>query len=217
LTTLLVVGLVVGSFLTVGCVSFGAICWMVLAFVPDRNPTAVQPTPPPDEPKGRNLLVNGSFEQGPDAKRGDGFITLESGSTAITGWVVSRGDIDYVGSYWQPADGQRSLDLNGFNRGGIAQTFKTTKGKKYRVTFAMAGNPNLGEEPRVKTLGISAAGKSAEFSFDTTGKVYRNMGWVTKTWEFMAVADQTTLEFYSLTGRGCGPALDDVHVVALDE
>jgi hypothetical protein len=33
----------------------------------------------------------------------------------------------------------------------------------------------------------------------------------------VAVADQTTLEFVSVSGRSCGPALDDVAVVAVGE
>jgi choice-of-anchor C domain-containing protein len=213
--TLLVVGLIVGGVLLVGCIGVGAICLVFLASEPDTEPIGIQASPP-DGPKGPNLLVNGNFEEGPNPENGQGFVNLQAGSNAIKGWVVSRGDIDYKGSFWQPAEGQRSLDLNGWTKGGIAQTFKTTKGKKYRVTFSMAGNPHP-EEPRVKRMVVSAAGTSAEFSFDTLGRTFRDMGWVTKTWDFVAVADQTTLEFYSLTGQACGPALDDVRVVALDQ
>jgi choice-of-anchor C domain-containing protein len=166
---------------------------------------------------GSNLLVNGSFEEGPEPERVVGYVVLGKGSSALKGWEVTRGNIDYVGPYFQPADGNRCLDLNGFVRGGIAQPFKTQKGQRYRVTFSMAGNPNSAEGPAVKKLGVSAAGTSAEFEFDTTGKSYQDMGWVTKTWEFVAVADQTTLEFYSLTGVGCGPTLDNVSVVEVIE
>ncbi len=42
---------------------------------------------------------------------------------------------------------------------------------------------------------VSAAGKAQDYSFDSTGKTTSDMGWVTKEWEFEAVADQTTLEF----------------------
>jgi choice-of-anchor C domain-containing protein len=161
---------------------------------------------------GQNLLVNGSFEEGPDLMDNP-LLTLPKGSTDIKGWEVTRGDIDFIGAYWQAAEGKRSLDMNGLVKGGIAQTFKTVKGRRYRVTFSLAGNPDLGGGER--KLVVSAAGKSAEYSFDATGKGAQAMGWVTKTWEFIAVASQTTLEFYSLTEGACGPALDNVSVMTL--
>jgi choice-of-anchor C domain-containing protein len=167
--------------------------------------------------KSRNLLVNGSFEEGPDIpKVGDAFIQLENGSTALTGWVVSQGNINVVdSSFYRAADGKRSLDLNGSMPGAIRQTFNTKKGQKYRVTFALAGNTDA--EPKEKKFQISTGGKTAAFTFDTTGKTRNDMGWVSKSWEFTAAADKTTLEFLSLTEGHAGPALDDVVVVAIRE
>jgi choice-of-anchor C domain-containing protein len=160
-----------------------------------------------------NLLVNGSFEDGPAV--GD-FISLDQGSTAIKGWKVTRGQIDYLGTHWQNADGFRSLDLHGSpGYGGVEQTFKTKKGQRYLVMFSLAGSP--GSNVPVKTIGVSAAGKMERFTFDSTGKTVRKMGWVTRAWEFTAVADETTLEIYTLetTDPVAGPALDDVWVIAL--
>jgi choice-of-anchor C domain-containing protein len=168
--------------------------------------------------KARNLLVNGSFEEGPAIPQGgDAFITLENSSTALPGWAVSQGNINVVdSSFWKAADGKRSLDLNGSMPGAIRQAFKTKKGQKYRVKFALAGNPD--SVPAEKKLQVSAGGKTQEFTFDTTGKKRTDMGWVRKTWEFTAEADETTLEFLSLTENTAeGPALDDVVVVAIRE
>jgi choice-of-anchor C domain-containing protein len=167
--------------------------------------------------KARNLLVNGTFEEGPDIpKVGDAFIQLENGSTALTGWVVSQGNINVVdSSFYKAADGKRSLDLNGTMPGAISQSFKTKKGQKYRVTFALAGNTDGG--PTEKKLQVSAGGKTKEFIFDITGKTRNDMGWASKTWDFIAEADKTTLEFLSLTEGGEGPALDDVVVMAIRE
>src|SRR5205823_13165115 len=73
--------------------------------------------------KDKNLLVNGSFEEGPDPGE-NGFLSVDVDSKEIKGWVVTRGQIDYIGSYWQNADGKRSLDLHGSpGFGGIKQTF----------------------------------------------------------------------------------------------
>ena len=63
------------------------------------------------------LISNGSFEEG--VNPGAAFITLPAGSTAITDWKVERGTIDYIGPYWTAAEGQRSVDLAGNNRGAI--------------------------------------------------------------------------------------------------
>lgn len=167
------------------------------------------------KPEPANLLVNGSFEDGPDP--GD-FLPLDKGAKDIKGWVVVNAQIDYIGTHWTAADGKRSLDLNGSpGVGGVAQTFKTTKGKKYRVTFSLAGNPN-GTNPK-KTLAVRAAGKEKGFTFDTTGKTQQEMGWRKETWEFTAVADETTLEIVSTMDddTSSGPALDNVSVVLVND
>jgi|SRR5262245_7917821 len=172
--------------------------------------------PATGEDKPKNLLVNGSFEEGPDA--GD-FLPLDPGNTDIKGWTVTRAQIDYIGGHWKSAEGNRSLDLHGSpGLGGIMQKFATTSGRKYKVTFSLAVNPNFQPEAGpVKIVCVRAAGKKEAFSFDGTGKKVDEMGWATKTWEFTAVADETTLEFHTLEteDQSCGPALDNVSVVEL--
>lgn len=168
---------------------------------------------PAKKDKQENLLVNGSFEEGADAGE---FKSLAEGSTEIKGWTVTRGAMDYIGTHWQHADGNRSLDLHGSpGYGGIKQTFKTKKGQKYKATFSLAGNPE-GTVPE-KKLGVEAAGVKAEFTFDVTGKTVTDMGWTTKTWEFTADGTETTIEFYSLMTEddSWGPALDNVSVVPI--
>lgn len=162
-----------------------------------------------------NLLVNGSFEDGPEPDAaGPGFTPYEAGSTAIPGWSITRGSVDYIGPYWQHADGRRSIDLNGNEPGAIAQTFRTRPGATYRVTFSLAGN-NCGDSGGLKTLVVRAAGREQDFIFDATGRTYTDMGWIVRSWEFTAEADETTLEFSSTTETppACGPALDRVSVV----
>jgi choice-of-anchor C domain-containing protein len=157
-----------------------------------------------------NLIQNGGFEVGPDPKA---YLPLQPGSTAITGWTVVHGGIDYVGTDWVSAHGNRSLDLNGTpGVGGVSQIFNTTPGQKYHVTFDMAGHYS----GLLQTLKVSAAGKSEEFAFQARTDP-KNMGWERKTWDFTATAAQTTLEFDSLqTGyQYGGPALDNVSVMPL--
>jgi choice-of-anchor C domain-containing protein len=171
--------------------------------------------PAPKDEKPVNLIKNGSFEEGPDP--GD-FKSLDEDSKDIKGWVVTRGQIDYVGTHWKAADGERSLDLHGSpGYGGVKQTFKTKKGQKYKLTFSLAANP---EGTKVtKKLGVRAAGQKEEFSADATGKSTSDMGWETKEWTFTADADETTLELHTLEtdDPNCGPALDNVSVVAVSK
>ena len=117
---------------------------------------AFAPAPLPKPPR-NNLLVNGSFEEGPSV---DTWVSLNPGNKQIKGWVVTRGQIDLVGKYWKPAHGGRSLDLHGSpGYGGISQTFSTTPGRSYVVRFSMAINPYT-SVPK-KAVGVSAAGKKA--------------------------------------------------------
>lgn len=157
-------------------------------------------------------FTNGSFETGPAVSN---YLPLNPDDTSITGWTVTRGQIDLIGSEWTSADGDRSIDLDGSpGSGGIAQTFQTTSGAAYTVTFAMAGNPIGGDA--VKHMRVEADGTTQDYSFDTTGRSSSDMGWVTETFQFTATDTQTTLEFYSLSASGSsfGPAIDNVVVNA---
>ena len=171
------------------------------------------------------LIRNGGFEEGPGTPL---FLNLPGRSTTLPGWVVTGEGIDLVGAgYWRSSEGTYAIDLDGsarsrttppYVRGGIAQTFATRAGKRYRVTFDLAGNPNRG--PLKKPMRVRAAGDSADFVFDATGKTGQNMGWVQKEWVFTAVADSTTLEFTSLTRSpetGFAAAIDRVAVVLIDD
>ena len=108
-------------------------------------------------------FTNGSFELG-SVNPGSGWITLGSGNPAITGWEIFDGTIDYIGTYWQAANGSRSLDLNG-NDGpaGIRQTFDTIGGGTYQVSFALAGNPD--GAPLTKSVQVTSGGVSQLFAF----------------------------------------------------
>ena len=170
---------------------------------------------------GANLITNGSFETGPNP---GSFTDLAGGSTAITGWTVTLNHLDYIGSLWVASNGVRSLDLEGSNcvlftsncAGGIEQSFATTPGQQYTVSFDLAGNPfNV---PIEKFITVLAAGQSQTFSFDITGKSTGNMGWVTHTFTFTAAGPNTILEFQTADGAavsGWGPALDNVSVDAV--
>jgi hypothetical protein len=98
-------------------------------------------------PAGTQYFVNGYFSGYPG--------TLYAGTpsaTAISGWTVTSGSVDWINTYWQqpPALSNGtgtglSIDLNGTASaahpnpaGTISQTFATAPGQPYTVTFEMA-------------------------------------------------------------------------------
>ena len=155
-------------------------------------------------------VVNGSFEDGVYSG-GAGRHTLTAGATALTGWTIA-GSVGWIGTYWQPADGSKSIDVNGDAAGSISQSFATTVGKTYVVRFRLSGDPG---SAGVKTLTVAATGTaSANYTFDTTviGNTLADMKWQSKTYSFVATVASTTLTFSSPTAGVFGPALDRVSV-----
>jgi choice-of-anchor C domain-containing protein len=156
-------------------------------------------------------VSNGSFEAG--TFTANPFDTLPAGSTDLTDWSIDSGTIDWVGTYWQAADGSRSIDLNGNDTGAISQTLATTIGNTYVVTFALSGNTDC--SPTAKTLTVGATGaQPASYTFDTAvvGNSRADMKWVAQTYTFLATNSSSVLAFTSTTAGPCGPALDNVSV-----
>jgi choice-of-anchor C domain-containing protein len=166
-----------------------------------------------------DLITNGSFETGINP---GSFTTLYAGdATSIFGWTVSSGSVDYIGTYWQAADGTRSIDMSGLQPGSLAQTtLNTVIGASYLVTFDLAGNPDGPPEP--KTLNVSVnntPGTLQSYSFDATNSTHAAMGWTPESFLFTATSTTTALSFTSTVGpvngwpagSPWGPALDNVH------
>jgi choice-of-anchor C domain-containing protein len=159
-------------------------------------------------------VVNGSFEQDAALPVG-GFANLGNGSTAITGWTVGGSSVDWIGTYWQNADGNRSLDLSGGGAGAISQVLTgLSVGTTYALSFALSGNPTSGN--RVKSLSVSVGNEAGGYTYDVTGNTLGNMNWVTETFNFTADATSETLTFTSNEPNAYGPALDDVRLSAVD-
>jgi choice-of-anchor C domain-containing protein len=191
-----------------------AVCSALLLAIP----TAAAPVPKGAE--SGNLIANGSFE---DMKDDDASKPQDKGSVAVTGWAVTRGQIDVTqqnGSEWKAAHGKRALDLHGSpGFGGVEQSIATKPGKKYKVTFRMSGNPGVPEHKTVQ-LGVRAAGQDKEFELPMEGRTYEDLKWAEQTWEFTAKEKATTIEFHTAmpatSNAFGGPLLDDVKVVEIN-
>lgn len=153
---------------------------------------------------------DGSFEY--PAAPANSFSTLRAGQT-IGPWTVDSGSVDLIGrGFWQAAERVQSVDLNGTGPARVSQTFPTTAGKTYTVSYALAGNPEGNQG--VKTGRVLIDGQNVQdFSFDTTGKTRARMGYVGRQTTFVATGTSTTLSFASTTASGAyGPVIDDVRV-----
>ncbi len=160
-------------------------------------------------------FTNGSFESA-SVNPGAGFLSLTAGNTSVTGWTVGGGGIDYIGTYWQAAEGVRSIDLSLGSNGSIAQTFDTLSGVLYNVRFFLSGNPD--GPPVIKLADVQASGNAlASYTFDRTGNSRPNMLWRPYTYQFTATGTSTTLTFTGGSGTAFGAALDDVSVAAVPE
>jgi len=162
------------------------------------------------------LIVNGSFEDTWTAPTD--FVPLPSGSGDIDNWTIGGGGLDWIDTYWQASDLQRSLDLSGAigAAGGIvSQDIATVIGVDYVLTFDLAGNP---DDPGVKTLHVSAPGMTnTPYVFDSTGNTTASMGWVTYSVPFTATSTTSTISFTTPDTSGYGPALDNVDVNVVPE
>ncbi|MFY0573351.1 choice-of-anchor C family protein [Cystobacter fuscus] len=154
-------------------------------------------------------LTNGSFETGMTGTQVQ--TVYGTDTTSIPGWTVHPHSVDiYPRNAWNMPEGDYALDLCGNGKGAISQELKTIPGGKYKVSFALAGNPNL---QGVTTLRVSASGlQPQDYTFNASGKNTSNMGWVTREFFFTATTSKTVLRFESLTEGISGSALDHVSV-----
>ena len=163
--------------------------------------------------KQQERIVNGNFMNCVDPNTTpSGFIIFPVGQFC-PGWTVTRGSIDIVGTkLWDVPGNTRSIDLNGNEPGGIAQTFDSIPGAEYIVSFDLAANPGLAVNP-IRTVLVRFGTLTQQFQFNVTGKSARDMGYARQTAIFKAAAAKTTLSFDSLDpNSGTGPVIANISV-----
>ncbi len=138
-------------------------------------------------------------------------------------WHVDSGSIDLIdGGFWLGADGctvspcagthDQSLDMNGAAPGAISQSFDTTVGHQYTVTFWLSRNY---ANPGSVTLTVAAdatGAPSAPYTFSGSNSS-TSMGWLKEAYTFTASGATTKLSFSGDPNAGAvGPALDNVSI-----
>src|SRR5262249_28615071 len=109
-------------------------------------------------------------------------------------------------------DGSRCVDLSGTTAGTLRQVVHgLTPGQAYRLSFLMAGNPELiGPLPAIKRVRVAVGATTQEYSFDATGHNPSQLGWVSRNLDVVAADSSVRVSFVSLTDGLGGVALDQV-------
>jgi Protein of unknown function (DUF642)/PEP-CTERM motif len=178
-----------------------------------------------------DLILNGSFDSftiaGSDANFG-GWIRYFSppANTDITDWTISGtpsdgapNNVDLVHTFTYPsftgAAGSQSLDMEGAigASGVIFQSFATTPGDVYTLSFEYANNPMPGPSSS-GSMNVLVTGSSTLLNQDVThtGSTFLDMNYQLFSQDFTADSTTTTLQFEALTKSGFGIALDAVSV-----
>ncbi len=154
-------------------------------------------------------LRNGSFEY--VSQNIGRFKVFNKGSIDINGWLVTKGSVDVVGSYWRSIHGTKSVDICGSSPGAISQSIVTQPGRTYTLSFYLAGNY---VHSGIKILQVKAGNILKTYYFDTRGKNSNNMGWVKKSFKFTATSNITNISFIAPDNndRTCGPVIDNVTI-----
>jgi len=151
-----------------------------------------------------NSIVNGSFET-PLVPVGS-FTNFFSGSTDITGWTVVGPEASIVSTNYAslgftfPAeDGKQWLDLTGdlSNRvEGVEQTFATTPGTHYSVSYFVGNQVNPGGPwGTTSTVDVLVDGALIQTATNSMGAGGTTQVWEQFTTSFLATSSSTTLEF----------------------
>lgn len=158
-----------------------------------------------------SIITNGSFENTngtfvPDA---NDTMSLASGSSVIPGWTTTNGTFTAWienGNPWNiPAsNGEFFLDLTGYfdsgTYGGVTQSFATTSGTSYVVTFDLGYGGNSAGFAGPVSVTATAAAFTGTF---TSGSGTPNPAvWDHETFDFTATSSTTQLSLVGLSTTG---------------
>lgn len=146
------------------------------------------------------LLVNGSFEQGPRT----------SNITSILGWTVRAGNIDQ-GGYVPASDGNIVIDLNGSTTGVIAQEVNVVVGNDYTLLYDYSANgTNRSFRAEVRSGDFATILHSSAHTY--SGGAPMAQGQIT----FTATETPINIQFRSVIGGNQGNFLDNIRLLDLN-
>ncbi len=148
-----------------------------------------------------SLITNGSFESGAFVNQGNDTMSLGTGSTVISAWTVITDTTAWIGPSnpfgLTASDGSYFLDLTNYQSGapfaGMSQTFATTPGATYSLSFYLGSSSSYGLPASITA---SAASTSQTFTSPLTGA---NV-WTQEAMQFLVSSAITTLVLQGAAG-----------------
>lgn len=168
-----------------------------------------------------NLLSNAGFED-PAISTNPGYVTYPANSYLFgtSGWFVEAGNVDIVNSYAGAvaAEGQQFLDLVGTVNGSISQTFATTVGQAYKLTFQYAHNI-FSTSTATAVFDVAVSDLTAGTVTHSGGATASNLNWQTYTGFFTAGSGpMSKLTLTNTVGANQGGIFaDDFTITAVPE
>jgi Protein of unknown function (DUF642)/PEP-CTERM motif len=187
--------------------SFVAIISIALAFLCSNCPASMAG------------IVNGSFEI-PNVGV-TGITEISPGhEPAGFAWKVDAGTVEVFGDRYSglpgPAfDGTQLLDLNGVSIGTLSQTFTTSPGTLYQLSFAYANNyvHTNKTSPALATVhltdAVSGTNLITPYTISHGTSTSTNLDWTVSSFTYVATGQSTTLRFVSNTSDPIGGTLLD--------
>ena len=162
-----------------------------------------------------NLFVDGSFES----------IVQASGTwntyTTVPGWVVTKANGQATSTGLEirdniagtAEDGHNFIELDGYENDMIKQSFATTVGKEYEISFWFADRAGVKPGSLGFAANVKSGGSNASTSFNAIGD--NGAAWHLVTMDFLA---QNTTSVFSIkaTGKsdGYGTSFDNFQASA---
>lgn len=157
-------------------------------------------------PAGADPPTNSSFES-PDIATP--FQQFDAGSTDIPGWTIVSGSVDILdltqGVPQPTADGDQALQLVGVSRGVIQQSFPTTAGTGYVISWQASNNCGATNTGTFSVQGAAVVEMSVPSASPLT--------WSTESTTFTGTGGPVLLQFAATSNTAaCGLNIDNVNI-----
>jgi hypothetical protein len=140
---------------------------------------------------GNTILINGGFEA-PVVTSGEAH-PVSQGETLLPGWIIDSGIVLLINYAPSAYEGQQFIAFNDAGmsfQGSLSQTFQTTVGQSYTVSFAVGG----WSDSDGISLGVTVAAADSTI-LSASNCVAPFSGWLVYQVPFAATTPNTTLTF----------------------
>lgn len=154
-----------------------------------------------------DLITNGDFETYAGGSFSNGYRTVNNGSVSLAGWAVGGTSVDIVNGAFGAFSGN-GIDMLGTpGPGSLSQSFASTVGQTYLLSFDLSRNGS--SDPYIN---VSFAGGAVTQYVGGTSLVPAHY-----TLSYTASNASTLLTFSSVGNGNSGAVLDNVSVTAVPE